>query len=62
MAIHSLISSSEREKSEEVVSDAPLSEDDALLRNKRRATERAAEVKVIEPAIKALLVERVSAR
>ena len=49
-----------REPSEEVPTDAPGSEWDALIRNKRGPTQRTIKVKVVEPAIEAILMEHVT--
>jgi len=54
--------SPEREEREEVETHAPLRCDDALTGIQRRATERAIEVEVLEPAVKAVLVEHMAAR
>lgn len=54
--------SSEREEREEVETHAPLRCNDELTGIQRRATERAIEVEVLEPAVKAVLVEHVAAR
>jgi hypothetical protein len=54
--------SPEREEREEVETHAPLRCNDALTGIQRRATERAIEVEVLEPAVKAVLVEHVAAR
>ncbi len=54
--------SPDREPGDQVPTDAPLREGHALVGYKRRPTEGAVEVEVIQPPIEALLVKDMAAR